>query len=565
MIKEKNLINNALLTYKLSIFIFLIICIFDSAVTFALSRLIGNMFDIASTENNVSFYNVGLKLIIILFLIVINNYILKFIENRFTKKVQIKIRKNLFKFFYKLNLNEFFEQGENEINSSMLNDVNIIESSYISNIIAVTKNFVMVLVTIVLMVQISFGITIFVLIVSCLPIFSPSFFMKKLNLKMGSFTESMESYNLKLSETLDGYLTFKTYGLEKLALQEHSISNERLSIKKKKAYYYIDLIGQVATIVAILAIYSVLFVGMYLVIDNKITIGMMFSLTFISMSIIGPIGELVDKIPKIISAKVLVNKYKYKEEAVQASKDSNDIEEIKISGLALSFNKPILEDINIKFEKNKKYALIGESGSGKSTVFKILLKIYNDYKGEIFINEHNLKNIIDDDLYKNISYIPQSNNFFDGTIKDNLTFYDDNISEDKIKKYLEISKIDEKVMSLENNINYIIKDNGSNFSGGEKQRLAIARALIQDRQLLILDEATSALDNETFKIVENNILSLENKTLLNITHRIDKDILAKYDEIIVMKNGKIVEKGSFDTLIENKNYFYELYYKNNNY
>ena len=186
------------------------------------------------------------------------------------------------------------------------------------------------------------------------------------------------------------------------------------------------------------------------------------------------------------------------------------------------------------------------------------MRYYNDYEGSILIDNHNLKNIYSSDLYKNVSMIQQNVFMFDDSIKENIRLYS-NHNDDDIISSCERAGLTKLIDRLPEGINSLVGENGNKLSGGEKQRIAIARALINNTQILILDESTSALDNETAYNLEKSLLYLDNLTLITVTHKLIKSILINYDEIIVMKNGKIIEKGKFNDLLNKKGYFYSLY------
>ncbi len=155
--------------------------------------------------------------------------------------------------------------------------------------------------------------------------------------------------------------------------------------------------------------------------------------------------------------------------------------------------------------------------------------------------------------------IQQNVFMFDDSIKENIRLYS-NHDDDDVLKSCQRAGLSKLINNLPNGIDSLVGENGNKLSGGEKQRIAIARALINNTQILILDESTSALDNETAYNLENSLLNLKGLTLITVTHKLIKNILNKYDEIIVMKNGSIVEKGSFEYLLSQKGYFYSLYY-----
>ena len=215
----------------------------------------------------------------------------------------------------------------------------------------------------------------------------------------------------------------------------------------------------------------------------------------------------------------------------------------------------MLNGISHRFEKNKSYAIVGTSGSGKTTLINLLLGKYNDYSGSIHYNNIDLKEISIDSLFEISSFVEQNVFVFDDSIINNITMYssvDEELLNDAIKKSGLAKLIDEKGKD------YRCGENGCNLSGGEKQRISIARALVKKSQLLLLDEATSALDNETSSSITNNLLAIDNTTNIMITHRLDEDILNKFDEIIVIKNGNIVEYGTYKELMDNNGTFKSL-------
>ena len=228
---------------------------------------------------------------------------------------------------------------------------------------------------------------------------------------------------------------------------------------------------------------------------------------------------------------------------------------LNLSKTERSLFKQNEQDVDYKFEKNKSYAIVGTSGSGKTTLINLLLGKYNNYSGDIYYNNADLKNISLDSLFEIASFVEQNVFVFDDSIINNITMYS-NIDEELLKEAINKSGLAKLID--EKGPDYRCGENGCNLSGGEKQRISIARALVKKSQLLLLDEATSALDNETSSSITNNLLRINNTTKIMITHRLDEEILNQFDEIVVMKNGQIVEFGTYKDLMKNNGTFKSL-------
>ncbi len=218
----------------------------------------------------------------------------------------------------------------------------------------------------------------------------------------------------------------------------------------------------------------------------------------------------------------------------------------------------VLKDINLTLEKNKKYAIVGQSGSGKSTLLKLLLKQYTPTNGKILIDDVNFDNLASSDFYNLFSMVQQDVFMFDETVKNNITLYKD-YTEDEIYKVISMAGLDNTIKKLDNNIESKAGDNGNKFSGGEKQRISIARALIKGTPILLLDEITASLDKQTSYNIEKTLMNINDLTCIVITHKLEQSLLKMYDSIIVMKDGEILENDSFDNLINKEGYFYNLF------
>ena len=232
---------------------------------------------------------------------------------------------------------------------------------------------------------------------------------------------------------------------------------------------------------------------------------------------------------------------------------------IEFKNVSFSYNdlENVIEKLSFKINANSSIALVGESGAGKSTIIKLIMGLIKYKSGKILIDEEELSDINLNSLYDNITYVSQEAPIFDGTLKENLIF-DKRINDEQILKVLKLVCLDRFYERLENGLDTELGEKGIRISGGERQRVALARLFFDDSKIIILDEATSAIDNITEKMIMKNIIGqLKNKTLIIIAHRLEtiKDV----DTIYVISNGTIKEHGKYEKLLTKNGYFTKLY------
>ena len=230
--------------------------------------------------------------------------------------------------------------------------------------------------------------------------------------------------------------------------------------------------------------------------------------------------------------------------------------QIELKNVSFSYpNKMVLEDINLTIDKNKVTAFVGETGSGKSTIIKLISGLIKPSKGEIMIDETNLNEISLDSYYDDLTYISQDSVIFDGSLRENIVF-DKKIDDKKIINVLKLVSLEKFYEGLKYGLDTNLGEKGVLVSGGERQRIALARLFFDKSKIIILDEATSQMDNITEKEVMKSISNLENKTIIIIAHRLDS--IKDADNINVMLDGKIIARGTYDELKKTNKYFKKL-------
>lgn len=232
--------------------------------------------------------------------------------------------------------------------------------------------------------------------------------------------------------------------------------------------------------------------------------------------------------------------------------------EFKNVNFSYANDEQILDNFNITFIPNKKQALVGKSGQGKTTIFNLITRIFDTTNGEIFIDDTNIKDLTEESLRNNISVIRQEPFIFNRTILENFKLVNNNISLEEVRKYTKMAYLDDYIMSLPNKYDTILGEGGINLSGGQKQRLAIARTLAKNSKIILFDEATSALDNKSQMFIKQAIDSLvKDHTIIIVAHRLSTIIDA--DIIYVVDKGKIVASGTHQELLKTSKIYKELY------
>lgn len=387
---------------------------------------------------------------------------------------------------------------------------------------------------------------------------------KKINLKQ---MEAHASLNSTIIESLKGVDTIKYHAAEEKTMEKL----EKEYIKNLKIAFQEGVLsnvqGSISSVVSNIGNLVLMFIGATMVINGETTLGSLMAFTSLSGYFMGPIGRLIGLQLSIQEASISLKRISeiYEVEGEQ----NQDDEKIKIENIDgditlenITFRygsrQPVIKDLNITIPKGKKVALVGESGSGKTTVSKLLLRAFEAEEGKINISGYNIDELDIYSLRKSIAYVPQNVELFSGSIKDNVILGKENVSYEQIKSACEDAGCSSFIEKLPGKYNTFLEEAGGGLSGGEKQRLALARALIKDTSFLILDEATSNLDFiSEAKIYNTLFVKSKNKTMLIIAHRLST--IRNCDIIYVLDKGRVVEQGNHETLLEKKGYYYRLY------
>ncbi len=493
------------------------------------------------------------------------NYLSDIMKAKYIQKTFLNFKGDLFKRVIEKNIMDFRENNISYYISMFTNDLTMLEQDYFSTVLDIVyQSFRFVLATIAVVIMSPYLLVI-VIVVGILPIIIPNLFGKKVSLYRKDFSDSLSKFTASMKEYLSGYEVIKSFNIEDKIKEEYKNSNKEVEMTKYRFKVFSSLVTNLSSISGFMMFLVVIIFGTYMVIKGKLTVGSMMASVQLMNYIVNPLRVFSEDINKIKSIKQISNKFKNllssnNVDKGKGIKKDRLCDEIKFKNVSFTYNedKNILKNISFSIKKGEKYAIVGPSGSGKSTILKLLLGYFEEFKGEITIDGTDIRHIRPDSLYEMVSVIQQEVFIFDSSVKNNIVLFKD-YSDEHINDIIEKSGLSLFVNSLNNGLDTKVGESGCNLSGGERQRLAIARALIKGTPILVLDEATSSLDNETTYKIEKSLIDIDELTTLVVTHKLIRNILEKYDGIIVIKDGEIKEIGTFDDLMDRKKYFYSLY------
>lgn len=531
-------------------------------ISIAFAYLLQRLLDVANTGTIDELKRLILFSLIIFAALFLVEMLLKRIKAAFLKKAMLQYKNDAFEMITKKGISSFASETTSSYLSILTNDATYIENNYLVGLIASIAQLTSFFGALALMIYYNWMMTLVVILSCSIPIGLSIIFGKKLQILEKEISKKNENFMGKVKDLLSGFFIIKSFQAENTAIKLFDNENEELESEKENRKNTEGTINAISSVLSGALQIAVFVVGAFLAIKGDITVGVVLAFVQLMNNIMEPIQTLPALFAKRKAASGLIDKMegyaKSNEEEVGTLELKNIYDGIKFEDVSFSYNDDgelALKDINLNFEKGKSYAVVGESGSGKSTILRLIMRGYLNYTGDIKLDEKELKDVDSTSLYNLLSIVQQDVFIFNSTIKDNITLYK-NFDEDKINKAIELAGL--RKLIANKGIDFNCGENGVNLSGGERQRISIARSLLKNTEVLLMDEATSALDAETSKAVLDQILSLDELTRIVITHSLKKEELKKFDEIIVMRNGMVQEKGSYEELVEKKDYFYSL-------
>lgn len=389
-----------------------------------------------------------------------------------------------------------------------------------------------------------------IFITNLIPMVIPVLFGKKIEVKKERSFEALHKYNVRLADTINGCNILKMHNIQNKVENMTGESCKKATKLQNKYENEVSLCEIITGLFSYVNYLAIIITGVVLICKGMLTPGGLLAAVSVSDLLVGPVTSIAYEWNGFCAInavrKKLFKEYRYSNDTddnQQVDYSNNQegvINNIELRDISCSYgDRMVIDSVNITFEKGKKYLIHGYSGSGKSTLFKIISGIIKDYKGDININGRRIDEMSESEFYKNVGFAMQTPFIFNDTLKNNITLFNEDYDAIALKEVvdrLDLNRIEDDII---NGKMYVDAEN--NISGGEKQKINLARLLMENKKILFLDEATSAIDLKSSNKIMRELLHDKELTIVSIEHKVSDEIEKMYDVILELKDGKLCE------------------------
>ncbi len=557
--------------YKLYIIFVVIFAILESLASVFGPKITGNSITLLSSDN-IDFnklYDFIAQLLIVYSVYVFSSCVSNYIISLITIKITYKMRNDISKKMERLSFGYINSVSYGEVLSRIMNDVENLSSAFTQTVSSVISSLVMAIGVIWMMIGISWKMTL--IFVGVIPVVGivVIVILKKSQKYFVEYQKRMGQMNGFIEETFSGYEVVSTFDAREKFTEDFSTINKSMYNSSFKSQflsgmlpYIMDLVSKSNYIVACI-------MGGYMVVMRALTIGDITAFIAYSNQFMDPLAQaasisgIIQQI--LASAERIFEFLDAPEEAGKAdlqdiSQSLDNFSDIEFKNINFGYDEKslVIKDFSLKVKSGQTVAIVGETGSGKTTLVNILMRFFENFDGDIFLNGENIKNIPLEQYRKMFGLVTQDSWLYGGTISENIAYGGNNVSLEEVKTISKNIGADHFVESLSQGYDTLIEENMTNISEGQRQLLCIARMAVKDAPILIMDEATSSVDVFTEKQIQKSLKNiLQKRTAFIIAHRLSTIKFA--DMIVVMQKGKIVEIGTHDELMAKKETYFDMY------
>ena len=555
----KQLIEN----YQKTFYAFMIFNILVPLTNIAFAYSIKGIIDSGMSQNKEALTQAVLVGATVIFIYAALNFISLRLRNKLVRQIMSRYKNKVFQSILDRDYRDFSKEKSGKFISVLTENMKKIEQDYLYQYFNISKNLSLMIFSLLTMFIGNWFLTLLVIIASIIPMMISGFIGQKSASLQNRAMVADQKYLAKVKDILAGFLVIKSFNVKDAICEDYSHESEKLDeiyFIKGKFDVLANVISQLSGMIVFLVAFGG---GMYLVFNGYTTIGSVTAIVQLVNFVVMPLNEIGMGMSKFREGQATLDAFEVKDVTEFQTGETKEYFDDVISFSNIDFSYPNTEEkifnhLSLKIQKGEKIAIVGMSGSGKSTLLNLLLRFYDVTSGHISIDNKDLQAISAESLYNLMTIVQQDVYIFDDTLRANITL-NQSFTDEEIKQAVQQSGLESYVLENESGLQTLCGENGSNLSGGQKQRLSIARALIRKTPILLLDEATSSLDNQVTTEIENSILDIQDLTALVVTHKLNETILKKYDRILFMKGGVIVEDGSFGDLMDRRGEFYKLF------
>lgn len=559
-------------------------------------QLMQILIDFLSGNHRYSMHQIILMAIAVLLMVSFSGLCTYYFRTKFSTKAVFQYRKMAYHYLSKKKVTEFYGQNTAVYLSALNTDLQKIKEDFLDQIPILSQIVICGIGAVLVMIRYNFFLAMMACLISLIPFFAALFSGRNMEKIEENLSKENAEYLAFLKDFAVGFTIIKSYKVEGIFSALHDKICQKVEARMEEREKCVEKINYFAAISGYITQFAILLLCAVVAYRSKsISVGTVLAFSRLINYIIDPVTELPGMLSKARTAYALSEQFwekigkgeqeqKEQQEQKERQEQENSGEIVKddyhkhidtdshkkalpipalqgdicFSHLSFSYipEKQVLKGFTLRVKEGEKLILLGASGSGKSSILKLLMGIERSQGGEISIGNRQLSTLPEESLFRSISYIQQEVFIFDGSIYENITLFQ-KYSEEEMELAIEKSGL--KNLISEKGLDYPCGENGAALSGGERQRINIARSLLRKTPILLADEITAALDKENSYLVLDSLLSLENITEILVLHDLDSRILSRVDRICVLKEGEIVEEGIFSELMEKKGYFYSLF------
>lgn len=552
-------------------------------------QLMQILIDFLSGNRRYSMHQIILMAVAVLLMVSFSGLCTYYFRTKFSTKAVFQYRKMAYHYLSKKKVTEFYGQNTAVYLSALNTDLQKIKEDFLDQIPILSQIVICGIGAVLVMIRYNFFLAMMACLISLIPFFAALFSGRNMEKIEENLSKENAEYLAFLKDFAVGFTIIKSYKVEGIFSALHDKICQKVEARMEEREKCVEKINYFAAISGYITQFAILLLCAVVAYRSKsISVGTVLAFSRLINYIIDPVTELPGMLSKARTAYALseqfwekIGKGEQEEQQEQQQKSGEIVKDgyhqhtdtdshekalpipslqgdICFSRLSFSYipEKQVLKDFTLRVKEGEKLILLGASGSGKSSILKLLMGIERSQGGEISIGNRQLSTLPEESLFRSISYIQQEVFIFDGSIYENITLFQD-YGKEELELVIEKSGL--KNLISEKGLDYPCGENGAALSGGERQRINIARSLLRKTPILLADEITAALDKENSYLVLDSLLSLENITEILVLHDLDSRILNRVDRICVLKEGEIVEEGIFSELMEKKGYFYSLF------